>query len=122
MRTITGCEPVSVEPEKNESQFFGSLPTHGVWTAVGLSRSQFLLVISVSVLAFLFLGGPLWQHLDTNHFHRIVLSYLAIPVLILAIQLARRQLNLSTLLGGTIVIGVIKLLLTAVIMMLLSFV
>jgi hypothetical protein len=112
---------VSSSGENGSSPFFGSFPTRGVWTALGLSRAQFLLIIAVSVVAFLFVDGPLWRQLEGNHFRRIVLSYLTIPAMIVAIQLLHREFSLSTLLGGTIVIGVIKLLLTALIVLLFSF-
>ncbi len=101
--------------------FFGSLPTRGLWTAVGLSRAQFVAIIGVSVLAFVFIDGPLWERLDGNHFRRITLSYLAIPALIAAVQMRAGKLEAGALFGATIIIAVIKLLLTALLVLVLSF-
>jgi hypothetical protein len=101
----------------SRSSFFGSFPRRGVWTALGLTRMEFFVILLVSVALFSIVDGPIWQHPAGNHFRRITTSYLAIPLLILANQLTRKKFDLATLLGGSIVIGVIKLVLTALIVL-----
>lgn len=88
---------------------------------MGLSRAQFVAIIGISLVAFLFVDGPLWEQLGDNHFRRITLSYLAIPVLVAALQMYAGKLDAGALFGATIVIGVIKLLLTALLVLILSF-
>lgn len=105
---------------KESPPFFGGLPSQGVWTTVHLSAGQFVAVLALSVVLFVFLDGPLWRHLHDGHALRLFASYAVIPVGV-ALALARnRQLRWMPLLGGTLVIGVIKLLLTAFIVMLLG--
>ncbi len=106
------------DPKGNPgSAFFGSFPTRGIWTALGLSRVQFFVILALSVSAFLFIDGALWEHLEANHFRRIVVSYAAIPLMILAAQLQRRRFSWATLFGGSITIGALKLLITALVVL-----
>lgn len=106
---------------KPAQSFFGAFPQRGVWTGVGLSRGQFLAIIAVSVAAFLYIDGPLWSHLKGNHLRRIVASYGIIPVLVAACQLAGAGFDLRRLFAASIMIGVIKLLVTALLVLVLSF-
>jgi hypothetical protein len=101
----------------SESSFFGSFPKRGVWTALGLTRIEFFVVLAVSVALFSLVDGPIWAHPGGNHFRRIAMSYLSIPLLLVANQLIRKKFDLTALLGGSIVIGVIKLVLTALIVL-----
>lgn len=101
----------------SDRSFFGSFPTRGVWTALGLTRTEFFVILIVSVALFSLVDGPIWQHPGGNHFRRITTSYLAIPLLILANQLTRKKFDLAALFGGSIVIGVIKLVVTALIVL-----
>jgi hypothetical protein len=107
--------------EKDDTPpFFGGLPRHGVWTTVHLSAGQFAAILALSLALFVFLDGPLWQHLRDSHTLRILASYAAIPAAV-ALALARNgRLRPMPLLGGTLVIGVIKLLLTAFLVMVLG--
>ncbi len=107
--------------DQPRAPFFGAFPERGVWNALSLSRGQFVAIIALSVLAFVFIDGPLWRHLDANHFRRIVASYGMIPLMILVCQRIGGRIDVRTLLGATIVIGVIKLLATALLVLLLSF-
>jgi hypothetical protein len=93
-----------------------------VWTNVCLSAAQFAAILALSLLLFVFLDGPLWWHLRESHMLRILVSYAAIPVAV-ALALARNgELRPMPLLGGTLVIGVIKLLLTTLMVMVLGLV
>lgn len=108
-----------VEPKP--PSFFGRFPERGVWTQLGLSRAQFLAIIAVSVAAFVFIDGPLWRHVEANHFRRIVASYALIPMLFAGCQLMRNGIDVWRLVAGSILIGVIKLLATAFLVLILSF-
>ena len=70
--------------------------------------------------AFLFIDGPLWSNLRENHFRRIIVSYVAIPMMVLVCHLRGAGFDLRRLFGATIVIGVIKLLVTAFLVLALS--
>jgi hypothetical protein len=123
MSTITittGCDGVD-DGHQQPPPFFGAFPTHGIWNALSLSRGQFAGILLLSIAAFVFIDGPLWRHLEANHFRRIVVSYLSIPLLILVCQLAGRRFDLPALFGGSVVIGVLKLLATALLVLLMSF-
>lgn len=100
--------------------FFGALPTRGIWTAVELSRLQFLLILLVSVALFVFLNGPVWEHLREGHFARIILSYAAIPLMVLAAELYNRRGGPLVFVAAVLVIGFLKLVLTALLLMVLT--
>ena len=107
--------------QEDENRFFGALPTRGIWTALGLPRNHFLAIVIASLLAFVFIGGPVWLDPRGQHFWRIVLSYLLIPLLVGASQVRTfRGFALSKLFAATIVIGAIKLVLTALLALVLS--
>lgn len=94
-------------------RLIGALPTRGVWTAVGLGRGQFLAILGLSVAGFVLIGGPVWHHVHDRHFVRIVTSYLAIVPLVAAALAWNGAFSWRHLAGGTIVIALAKLLLTA---------
>ena len=84
-----------------------------MWTPLSLTRGQFLAILALSVLLFVFVGGPLWSHLHDSHFARIAVSYGAIPP---AVGLALHRngaWRLSLLVGASVVIAIVKLVLTA---------
>jgi hypothetical protein len=93
--------------------FFGTLPERGPWTAVGLTRAQFLLILALSVVLFVFVGGPVWTHLRDGHFARIALSYGVIPPAV-AVALHRNgRVRPLLVVGASAVIALVKLLVTA---------
>ena len=53
---------------RRRAPLFGPLPTRGIWTALELTRSQFLCILALSIVLFLFVGGPLWAHAHASHF------------------------------------------------------
>jgi hypothetical protein len=116
----TGCDGVD-DGREQPPPFFGAFPTRGIWTALSMSRAQFAGILVASIAAFVFIDGPLWRHLEANHFRRIVVSYLSIPLLILACQLTGGRFDLPSLFGGSLVIGVLKLLVTALMVLLMSY-
>jgi hypothetical protein len=96
--------------------FFGPLPTRGIWTALDLTRGQFLFVLLLSIALFVFVDGPLWTHAHESHFLRITVSYLAIPPAV-ALALHRNgKLRLVILVVASAVLSLLKLVLTAVIL------
>lgn len=95
------------------SQFFGEIPRHGVWDSVGLDRGQFLGIILISTLLFVWIGGPVWFHLRTSHMARIGWSYAVIPLLVMAALWRNGRLTVSRLAGATVLVSTIKFLLTA---------
>lgn len=116
----TECDVVD-DGHRQPPPFFGAFPTRGIWNALSLSRGQFAGILLISVAAFVLIDGPVWRHLEANHFRRIVVSYLSIPLLILICQLTGGRFDLPALFGGSIVLGVLKLLATALLVLLLSF-
>ena len=109
-------EPKSVRNESERTPFFGPLPTRGIWTAVGLTRGQFLFILAVSVALFLFLDGPLWRHTHDSHFWRIVWSYLAILPMTCVALYRNGKAGLGTIVAASAVVGLVKLVVTAVIL------
>lgn len=93
--------------------FFGSLPERGVWTSVELTRGQFLTILAISLLLFLLVGGPLWDHLHDSHFARIAISYGAIPPAVAMALYRNGAARVSLIVGASALIAVVKLLLTA---------
>lgn len=107
-------------PPSVEAPFFGSLPERGPWTAVGLTRGQFLAILGLSVALFLFVGGPVWAHVREGHAVRIAVSYGVIPVAA-GVALRRNQrARLGLLVGATVVIGLVKLVLTATLLVVIA--
>src|SRR5262245_35444012 len=102
------------------TRFFGSLPERGLWSAVGLTRGQFLAILAASVVLFVFVGGPLWAHVHDGHLLRIAVSYGAIPPAT-ALALARNgTLRLALVAGASVVIALVKLLLTAALLVVIA--
>jgi hypothetical protein len=87
-----------------------------VWTAVGLTRGQFLSILAVSILLFMFLYGPLWLHTHDSHFGRIVWSYLMILPMTGAALYRNGKARIGTVVAASVVIGLVKLVVTAVIL------
>ena len=92
---------------------FGPLPARGIWTALDLTRGQFLLILALSVVLFLFIGGPLWAHARDSHFWRIGLTYAIIPLAVGAALYRNGKARPMLILVATVVISLIKLVLTA---------
>lgn len=101
----------------SRAPFFGPLPARGPWTAVGLDRSQFLVILAISVGLFVWIGGPVWSHLRTSHFERIAWSYAAIPPLVAAALARNRRFEWLLVVEGSALIAIVKLLFTAVLLM-----
>jgi hypothetical protein len=92
------------------------IPERGIWTSVGLSREQFFIILLFSILFFLFLDGPAWRHLRDSHTLRIAGSYGIIPALVAFAQWRRGCLRLRPWVEASILISLIKLLLTAILL------
>jgi hypothetical protein len=101
-------------------RFFGALPERGLWTTVGLRRGQFLAVLAVSLGLFVFVGGPLWSHVHDHHFARIAVSYGAIPIGVAVALRANGTLRPTLLVGGSAVIALLKLVLTAALLLIVA--
>lgn len=95
---------------------FAPLPTNGIWNALHLGRGQFLLILSLSLAIFSFAGGPLWGHARESHFWRLSLSYLAIPAAVAWALWRNRALGWTHWIIASAVLSVIKLVLTALIL------
>jgi hypothetical protein len=89
------------------------IPEKGIWSTVGLGRWQFLGIIAFSVLVFLFLDGAAWDSLQRAHTVRIATSYLVIPVLVAGAQWYNLTLHVRSWLEASVLIALIKLLVTA---------
>lgn len=107
------AEPVEPSQETRHAPFFGPLPTRGIWTAVGLTRGQFLGILAVSIVLFLFFDGPLWRHTHDSHFWRIMWSYLIILPMAGAALYRNGKARLSTFVAACVVVGLVKLVVTA---------
>jgi hypothetical protein len=101
---------------ERRNAFFGPLPTRGIWTAFDLTRDQFLLILALSVGLFVFIGGPIWSHAHDSHFWRIALSYLVIPLAVALSLLRNDKLAPAPLIVGSAVLSLVKLVLTAVLL------
>src|SRR5688572_21439464 len=60
---------------------------------IGLTRSEFISAVAMSVTLFLALLGPVWQR-DYDVDRAVLLSYLAIPVLVAIFLRRARRLKL----------------------------
>ena len=99
---------------------FGPLPTRGLWTALDLTRGQFLAILLLSVALFTFIGGPIWLHARASHFWRITLSYAAIPAGVTAALLHNSQARLARIIVASVVISLIKLIVTALLLVMIG--
>jgi hypothetical protein len=107
--------------EGQEAQvFFGALPVAGIWTPFGLRRGQFLLILALSLLLFVFVDGPAWRHLHDSHFLRIAVSYAVIPLGVAAAFARNHDRRVVLALAASAVIALIKLVLTALLLMLIG--
>lgn len=107
-------------PANVHAPFFGALPERGPWTAVGLTRVQFLVILGLSVALFLFVGGPVWMHVRDGHTARIAVSYGVIPVAATVALGWNRAATPGRVVGATVIIGLLKLLLTALLLVVLA--
>jgi hypothetical protein len=107
-------------PSPTRAPFFGALPRHGLWTAVGLTRGQFVTILAVSVALFVFVDGPLWAHVRDGHFTRIAVSYGVIPPAVFLMLRRNGSARIALVLGGSLVVALVKLLLTAGLLVLLA--
>lgn len=116
-RYIGSVEPA---PTSKRAPLFGPLPTQGIWTALDLSRSQFLATLALSVVLFLFIGGPLWAHTRESHFWRINLSYAIIPVAVAAALYRNGKARFVSIVVASVVIALVKLVVTAVLLVMIG--
>jgi hypothetical protein len=105
---------------KDHGRLLGSFPKDGIWTAVGMTRGQFLGIIAVSTALFVFIDGPVWHHLRDSHLARIIWSYTMIPPAVAGALYLNRKPRLGLLVAASVVIGLVKLVLTAVILVLIG--
>ena len=96
------------------------MPTRGIWTALDLTRGQFLAILASSVILFLFIGGPLWTHARQSHFWRINLSYAIIPPAVAAAFYRNGKMRLVPIIVASVVIALVKLVVTAVLLVLIG--
>ncbi len=99
---------------------FGPLPTHGIWTALELTRGQFALILVLAVALFMFIGGPVWAHTRDTHFWRIGLSYAAIPPAVALALYRNEKMKPATVIVASVVISLLKLVLTAALLLLIG--
>jgi hypothetical protein len=107
-------------PSPARAPFFGSLPERGLWTAVGLTRGQFATILGLSVALFVLVDGPLWAHLRDGHTTRIAVSYGVIPPAVALALHRNRSARLPLVLGASAVIALVKLLLTAALLVVIA--
>ena len=91
-----------------------------MWTALDLTRNQFLGILLLSVVLFLFIGGPLWRHAHASHFWRINLSYAVIPLAVSAAFYRNGRARLMPIIVASGVIALVKLVVTAVLLVLIG--
>ncbi len=103
-------------PTPQRTRLFGPLPTHGIWTALELTRSQFVLILMLSVGLFLLIRGPLWLHAHESHFWRINLSYAIIPVAVAVALYRNGKARPASIIVASVVIALVKLVITAVLL------
>lgn len=98
---------------QTRTPFFGAFPVDGIWTSLGLGRVQFFAILGVSLAGFLFIDGPVWRHVHAPHFWRITLSYGAIVPAVGTALVWNRTPRLTLLVGASAVIALVKLVVTA---------
>lgn len=111
---------VDQAPTTHRTPLFGPLPTHGIWTALELTRSQFFLILTLSVGSFLFIRGPLWLHAHESHFWRLNLSYAVIPVAVAVALYRNGKARLAPIIVASVVIALVKLVITAVLLVMIG--
>ena len=99
---------------------FGPLPTRGIWTALELTRTQFLCILALSVALFLFIGGPLWTHARASHFWRINLSYAVIPIAVTVAFYRNGKPRVAPIVVASVAIALVKLVVTAVLLVMIG--
>jgi len=98
----------------------GPLPTQGLWTAVGLPRGRFLVILATAVLAFVLIGGPVWRDPHGDHLARIALSYAVIvPLVVLALR-RQQPFPIGQAVAAIATIALVKLVVTALLLGLLA--
>lgn len=108
---VGGYNPRVATPGR--APFFGSLPERGPWTAVGLTRGQFLAILGLSIALFVLVDGPVWAHLRDSHTVRIAVSYgIILPAVVLALRRSGSA-SVPLVLGASALIAAVKLLVTA---------
>lgn len=110
---------MATTPETH-SPFFGAFPTDGVWTTLGLRRGQFFAILALSLVLFVFIDGPVWRHVHDAHFRRITVSYAAILPAVWAALAWNRTARLAQLLGASAVLALVKLVVTAALLVALA--
>ena len=96
-----------------DAPLFGPLPERGIWTALALTRGQFLAILGLAVGLFLVVGGPLWSHLHDGHLKRIAVSYGVIPPAVILALVRNRAARTRAVLAASAVLALVKLVLTA---------
>jgi hypothetical protein len=102
------------------ASLFGPLPIAGPWTALGLRRGQFLGILAFSVGLFVVVGGPIWNHLHDGHTWRLGVSYSAIPPAVVCALQCNRSLRFGRALVASGVLALLKLVVTAGLMVLIA--
>jgi hypothetical protein len=100
--------------------FFDGLPEQGIWTPLGLTRAQFMAILGLSLVLFVFVDGPVWQHVHASHFRRITVSYSVIPVAVTAALFRNHRARLMLVVAGSSLLAAIKLVLTAALLVALA--
>ncbi len=100
-------------PSSRRAPLFGPLPIHGVWTAVGLTRGQFVAILALSVALFVLVGGPVWTRLHDSHFTRLLVSYAAIPPAVWVALRRNGAARPATVFAASAVVALVKLVVTA---------
>ena len=85
----------------------------GPWTAVGLSRGWFFAILALSLVGFVFIGGPIWMDPRGRHFGRITMSYLVIPAATAVAFRRHRPFPFGRFVAATAMLSLIKLVVTA---------
>jgi hypothetical protein len=98
------------------TRFIGPLPTTGPWTAVGLSRTEFLTILGLSVVGFVVIGGPVWRQPQAGHFGRIVLSYGLIVPLVAVVLRREHPYPTGRVLAASALIALAKLIVTTLLL------
>jgi len=95
--------PDPAHPTQRRKQFAPTL---------GLSSRQSASVLAISLLVFIFLGGPLWSASRQTFPLRLFTSYLLIPVLVVSLLRWNRVFSWRTALFASAVIGGMKFIIT----------
>lgn len=83
---------------------------------MGLTATQFWVILGLATLCFALAGGPVWRDPRGEHFWRLTLSYLLIPLAVAVAMRRTRPFPLGRFLAASMLVALVKLVVTALLL------